>query len=280
MTDDLTIWGETHILEVARTAPHLVREVLVDDNPRRQADFLGELSKLKIPVRAGQRLDLQRMAGEEARFPLALLKPFPYVGLEEMLRTKPPAVVAAASAAVSPASADSPSPPGPRTPDPRPRLFLVALDEVTDPGNLGAIIRTVRFFGGAGLILPEHRSAAVTSAVLRRSAGAAFQLPVARVTNLTRCLEQLKEAGFWIYGTGLGGKRTIWEEKYPEKSCFVLGSEGKGMRPTVAGACDEILSLPGQFESLNVAAFSSVLLYEWSRQIPSAASPSSPQKKP
>ncbi|MBM4352260.1 MAG: RNA methyltransferase [Deltaproteobacteria bacterium] len=236
MTDDLTIWGETHILEVVRAVPGLVREVLVDGNSRRMDDFLAQLSRLKVPVRAAERLDLQRMAGEEARFPLAVLKPFPYVSLEQVLNSG------------------------------EGRNFLVALDEVTDPGNLGAIIRTIRFFGGAGLILPEHRSAAVNSAVLRRSAGAAFQLPIARVTNLTRSLEQLKEAGFWIYGTGLSGKRTIWEEKYPEKSCFVLGSEGKGIRPTVAGACDEILSLPGRFESLNVAAFSSVLLYEWSRQ--------------
>ncbi len=249
MTDDLTIWGETHILEVARTAAGLVREVLVDGNSRRQGEFLEQLQRLKIPLRAADRLDLQRMAGEEARFPLAILKPFPYVGLEELLRR-------------------TAIPPEPPTPNPQPRLFLVALDEVTDPGNLGAIIRTVRFFGGAGLLLPEHRSAMVTSAVLRRSAGAAFQLPIARVTNLTRALEQLKEQGFWIYGTGLGGKRTIWEEKFPEKSCFVLGSEGKGIRPTVANACDEVLSLPGHFESLNVAAFSSVLLYEWSRQVP------------
>jgi 23S rRNA (guanosine2251-2'-O)-methyltransferase len=138
---------------------------------------------------------------------------------------------------------------------------VLALDSVTDPGNLGAIVRSAVFFGAAGVVLSEHDCAAVNAAVVRRSAGAVFKCRVARVPNLSRALARMKEAGFWVYGTFPAEGRPLPEVRFEAKSVVVLGAEGKGVRPGVRKQCDFPITLAGGFESLNVAAFASVVLY-------------------
>jgi 23S rRNA (guanosine2251-2'-O)-methyltransferase len=146
-----------------------------------------------------------------------------------------------------------------RTPDP----FLVALDEVTDPQNLGAVIRTAECAGATGVIIPERRSAEVTAAVAKASAGAVEHLPVARVRNLADFLAEAKEAGAWAYGAAAGAPTRYDAPDYAGGVVLVLGAEGKGLRPRVAAACDELVSLPilGRIDSLNVSAAGAVLMY-------------------
>ena len=145
-------------------------------------------------------------------------------------------------------------------PDP----FLVALDEVTDPQNLGAVIRTAECAGATGVVIPERRSAEVTAAVAKASAGAVEHLPVARVRNLADFLSAAKEAGCWSYGAAAGARTPYTAPDYSGGVILVLGAEGKGLRPRVASMCDELIALPirGRIDSLNVSAAGAVLMYE------------------
>jgi 23S rRNA (guanosine2251-2'-O)-methyltransferase len=141
--------------------------------------------------------------------------------------------------------------------------LLVALDEVTDPQNLGAICRTAECAGASGLVLPERRSAEVTPAVCKASAGAVEHLPVARVRNLADFLGAAKEAGSWCYGAAAGARTAYDAVDWRGAVVLVLGSEGRGLRPRVAAACDDLVALPlrGRVASLNVSATAAVLLY-------------------
>jgi 23S rRNA (guanosine2251-2'-O)-methyltransferase len=144
-------------------------------------------------------------------------------------------------------------------PDP----VLVALDEVTDPQNLGAICRTAEAAGATGVIIPERRAAEVTPAVCKASAGAVEHLPVARVRNLADFLGAAKAAGCWCYGAAAGARTPYTAPDWSGGVVLVLGAEGKGLRPRVADACDDLVALPlrGRIESLNVSATAAVLLY-------------------
>ncbi len=146
--------------------------------------------------------------------------------------------------------------------------FLILLDEVTDPQNLGAVIRTAEAGGADGIILPERRAAGLTDSVLRVSAGAAEYLPVARVKNLARTMDLLKRKGIWLIGAE-GGRETMWHEfDYTLPVGLVFGSEGKGLRPLISQKCDRVLSLPlaGRINSLNIASAASIFIYEVVRQ--------------
>lgn len=140
--------------------------------------------------------------------------------------------------------------------------FVVALDEVTDVQNLGAIARTAECAGATGLVLPERRSAEVTPAACKASAGAVEHLRIARVRNLADFLEDAKKLGCWCYGAAAEG-RPYGEIDYAGGLVLVLGAEGKGLRPRVAAVCDELVALPlrGRIGSLNVSAAAAALLY-------------------
>ncbi|HEV2999943.1 MAG TPA: 23S rRNA (guanosine(2251)-2'-O)-methyltransferase RlmB [Solirubrobacteraceae bacterium] len=145
--------------------------------------------------------------------------------------------------------------------------LLVALDEVQDPQNLGAIARTAECAGADGLIVPERRSAEVTPAAAKASAGAVEHLPIARVRNLADFLADAKAAGCWCYGADAGGAARYDEPDYAGGVVLVVGAEGKGLRPRVASTCDALVSIPvrGRVDSLNVSAASAILLFEISR---------------
>jgi 23S rRNA (guanosine2251-2'-O)-methyltransferase len=146
--------------------------------------------------------------------------------------------------------------------------LLVALDQVQDPRNLGAVCRSAEFAGAAGVIVPERRAAAVTAATCKASAGAVEHLPVAHVRNLADWLADAKAAGFWIWGADAEAKASPWSVDLKGPTVLVLGGEGKGIRPRVEAACDGLVALPrlGQVESLNVAAAAAALLFEARRQ--------------
>jgi 23S rRNA (guanosine2251-2'-O)-methyltransferase len=144
-----------------------------------------------------------------------------------------------------------------------PDALIVALDEVQDPQNLGAIVRTAECAGVTGLVVPERRAVEVTPAVCKASAGAVEHLPIAQVRNLADFLGEAKQAGAWVYGAAAEAPAGYLEPDYEGKVVLVLGAEGRGLRPRVAKACDALVSLPllGQIDSLNVSAAAAVLLY-------------------
>lgn len=146
--------------------------------------------------------------------------------------------------------------------------LLVALDQVQDPRNLGAVCRSAEFAGAAGVVVPERRAAAVTAAVCKASAGAVEHLPVARVRNLADWLGEAKRAGFWVWGADAGADAAPWSVDLTGPTVLVMGGEGKGLRPRVAAACDGLVALPrrGRLDSLNVAAAATALLFEALRQ--------------
>jgi 23S rRNA (guanosine2251-2'-O)-methyltransferase len=177
--------------------------------------------------------EVARRCGSEAHQGIcAEAGPYPYAGAQELLAV----------------------------PDP----LIVALDEVQDPQNLGAICRSAECAGASGVVIPERRSAEVTAAAAKASAGAVEHLPVARVRNLADFLAQAKEAGCWCYGAAAVPEALDYlEPDYRGGIVLVLGAEGKGLRPRVAASCDALVALPlrGRIASLNVSAAAAALLY-------------------
>jgi len=151
--------------------------------------------------------------------------------------------------------------------DQRTDALVVLLDEITDPQNLGAILRSADLFDVDLLVVPERRSAHETAAVRAASAGASAYVPLVTVTNLPRAMEELKQAGFWIYGAQAGGPAAE-DIRLSGKVALVMGSEGKGLRRLVSQGCDGFISIPmgGHIDSLNVSVAAGILLYEIRRQ--------------
>jgi 23S rRNA (guanosine2251-2'-O)-methyltransferase len=146
--------------------------------------------------------------------------------------------------------------------------LVVALDQIQDPHNLGAICRAAEVAGAAGVVIPERRAASVTAAACKASAGAVEHLPVARVANLADWLAAAKERQAWIYGAAAEAERPYTGVDWTGRAVLVLGSEGKGLRRRVAGTCDELVSIPvaGKVGSLNASVAAAVILFEARRQ--------------
>ncbi len=172
---------------------------------------------------------------------VALLTQFPYIGLEALRAG---------------AQALSPEP------------TIVVLDQIQDAGNLGAILRSAECAGAAGAIIPLHRAAGITPAVIRASAGAALHLPIARVVNLSPAIDELKLAGFRVFGADQEGSKSIYEADLRGPAVLVVGSEGRGLRPGIKRRCDQLLALPlcGKVTSLNASVAAALCLYEILRQ--------------
>ena len=146
--------------------------------------------------------------------------------------------------------------------------LVVALDEVQDPHNLGAVVRAAEVAGATGVVIPERRAASVTAAVCKASAGAVEHLPVARVRNLADWLARAKEREAWVYGAGASARTVYTDVDWTGPAVLVMGSEGKGLRPRVASTCDEQVSVPvrGKVASLNVSVAAAAILFEAARQ--------------
>jgi 23S rRNA (guanosine2251-2'-O)-methyltransferase len=181
--------------------------------------------------------ELERLCGSpDHQGVVAEVDPYPYAGASELLRSED--------------------------------ALLVALDQVQDPRNLGAVCRSAEFAGAAGVVVPERRAAAVTAVTCKASAGAVEHLAVAHVRNLADWLAEAKQAGFWIWGADAEADSPPWDVDLKGPTVLVMGGEGKGLRPRVAAACDGLVALPqaGQVESLNVSAAAAALLFEARRQ--------------
>ncbi|MBR2483296.1 MAG: 23S rRNA (guanosine(2251)-2'-O)-methyltransferase RlmB [Oscillospiraceae bacterium] len=146
--------------------------------------------------------------------------------------------------------------------------LLVICDELSDPHNLGAVIRTAECAGAHGVIIPKRRSAGLTAIVGKTSAGAVSYLPVARVANLSATLKELKDKGVWVFGTAAEGTTSLYEADLKGAAAIVIGNEGEGMSRLVRENCDFLVSIPmkGHISSLNASAAAAILLYEAVRQ--------------
>ena len=238
--------------ENAARVKRILVQTGVRPHPARDA-ILAEAREKGIPVEEEQSEYFRRLAaGRNAQGLAAELDTFEYSDLETLLV------------------------PGPTPP------LLVVLDGVTDPQNLGAIMRSAAFFGATGIVIPKDRSAHVTPMAERAAAGAASFLPVAMVTNLARALDEIKDAGFWVFGSvpERGDRIDTVDLKGP--AALVLGAEGTGMRRLTTERCDRLVTLPasGRMESLNVSVFAGIFLYEAQRQRGLGQSGATPVSEP
>jgi len=146
--------------------------------------------------------------------------------------------------------------------------LIIICDELSDPHNLGAIIRTCEASGAHGVIIPKRRSAGLTATVAKASSGAIFHIPTARVPNITAAIKELKKAGVWIFAASPDAEKTLWESDFTCPAAFVIGSEGSGIGRLVSENCDFKINIPmnGKLSSLNASVSAAVLLYETVRQ--------------
>jgi 23S rRNA (guanosine2251-2'-O)-methyltransferase len=238
---DDVIFGLNPVLEALRISSgmieklYIVRGVQAGDRVAAQAQALG------VAVEVTERDALDRMTGGGHHQGVAVrTKPFAFVSIEQLLRDQP--------------------------------RLLVALDGITDPQNLGAIVRSAEVLGARGVILPKDRNVGVTPTVVRASSGAAIHMPVVQVVNLVRSLELIKDAGYWIVGLDAAGQSGFQDLPSFERAAIVIGGEGKGMRPLVARACDFTVAIPvrGRVSSLNAAAAAAIGLHELAARLPTS----------
>lgn len=158
---------------------------------------------------------------------------------------------------------------------PTEETMLVLLDELTDPHNVGAIIRSAAAFGAAGVLIPSHNQAPITGAVLKASAGMAFRVPLVSIGNVNQTVDALKEEGFVTYGLAMQGAKDVNEEPFEAPALVIVGNESKGIRQKTFERCDVSLRIPmdPRCESLNASVSAAIVLYAWSAKHPAALAP-------
>jgi 23S rRNA (guanosine2251-2'-O)-methyltransferase len=230
-----------HAVEEALAAGRaLDRIVIARGRHGERVEAIVQLARSKgVPVRFEDRLQIDRLAGtREHQGIAALAAAKPALELEDLLAAKTP------------------------------QGLLVLLDGIEDPHNLGAIVRTSLAVGANGVVIPERRAAGLTDTVERASAGALAHLPVARVKNLVRAMEEMKEAGYWLIGLDERAEKKYTEADFSGQVGIVLGGEGEGLHELTRKRCDFLVSIPtsGPVRSLNVSVAAGVVLFEVVRQ--------------
>lgn len=235
------IYGLIPVLEAMRAGKRRINEIhLAEGNrPARIEELLNAAKRTHVPVRYQKRAQLDRMAnGANHQGVIAVVTAAEYTDLEDVL-----------------------------TPGLTNALFVL-LDNVEDPHNLGAVIRTAECAGANAVIIPEHHAVGITDAVVKASAGAVEYMPIVRVTNLVQAIDRLKSENIWVIGVEAEGRAKYTEWDFRGSSAIVLGSEGKGLRRLTKEHCDALVSIPllGHVTSLNVSVAAGIVLYETVRQ--------------
>lgn len=229
------VYGRNAVREALR-GPRAVRELWATERALSGEPWLRETEGVRVQVKPERELT-DALGNRDHQGVLARCEPYRYADAYEL------------------AASDRP--------------LLVCLDQVTDPHNLGAVVRSAEGAGATGVVIPAHGAARVTPAVSRASAGAVEHLPVAVVPNLARYLNDVKGPSLWVWGAAADGDVSLWDADFGDGGvAFVLGAEGKGLRPLVRRACDEIVFIPllGQVGSLNVSVAAALLVYEARRR--------------
>lgn len=234
----MRLYGKRPVVERLRQAPQTIRALYL----QQEADASEVVRAAKaagLQFRSVAKPEFSRLAGEvHAQGVLAEVEEFRYAELEDLVKGA----------------------------EPRPTLLF--LDRITDPQNLGAILRTTACLGGFALVLPKHDSVEVTESVLRVACGGENHVPVARVTNLAQAAERVKENGYWVAGTAVSGGTPLHAADWPTPLAVVLGSEGTGIRPGLTKHLELTLTLPmpGAELSYNVATAAALIAYEITRR--------------
>lgn len=229
------VYGRNAVREALR-GPRAVRELWATERALSAEPWLRETEGVRVQVKPERELT-EALGNRDHQGVFARCEPYRYADAYEL------------------AASDRP--------------LLVCLDQVTDPQNLGAVVRSAEGAGATGVVIPAHGAARVTPAVCRASAGAVEHLLVAVVPNLARYLNDVKGPNLWVWGAAADGDVSLWDADFGDGGvAFVLGAEGKGLRPLVRRACDEIVSIPllGQVGSLNVSVAAALLVYEARRR--------------
>lgn len=238
--EKIYIYGRHALIEALGHAPQAVRKAFLapEVNDRELRDFL---KKRSIPVDVLKSRDARGMVGQDATHqgiiaiadPSRLLMEF-----DEFISRL----------------------------EPEEGTMLVLLDELTDPHNVGAIIRSAAAFGAAGVLLPSHNQAPITGAVIKASAGMVFRVPIVSLGNVNQSIDLLKEKGFQTYGLVMQGAKNVDEEPFDAPTLIIVGNEGKGIRQKTLERCDVTLRIPmdPRCESLNASVSAAVVLYAWS----------------
>jgi 23S rRNA (guanosine2251-2'-O)-methyltransferase len=234
--------GPHAVAEALKAAPGAVEVVLIADSPRsmslRRIEEAARRAKVEVEETSRELLD--RLTPDiPHQGAVAVTGGYPYTDIDTLLCLAKK----------------------------QPHPLIVVLDQVQDPRNLGAVMRSAFAFGACGIVMPKDRSAPVTSAAVRASAGASELIRAARVTNLARALDQLRDSGYQVFGAALTGDAILQDLSFEGKTALVLGSEGKGIRRLTAEHCDRLFRIPllNDFGSLNVSAAAAVVLYEASK---------------
>jgi len=239
----VVIFGVNPVLEAIRGSPKSVEKILIAEGAQRQAgEIMSRAKEAKIRFEVVDRETISRLAeGGVHQGVLAEVKDFEYIGLTELIRKA-------------------------KGSDRQP--LVVLLDGIQDPHNLGAIIRSAHAFGAQGVVIMKDRAVGVTGTAVKASAGATSHCEVARVTNLSRAIDELKEAGFWTVAADPAGDQLSWHAKLTGPLAVIVGAEGAGVRKGVLGHADYKVRIPmaGQVASLNASVSAGVLLYEIARQ--------------
>lgn len=235
---EILIWGIHPVLEILRNSPEQVRKISVQSSGASQK--IQEITTLAeqnhITIDYISKITIPGEANPNHQGVLATLKGINTVDLTELLKEE-----------VS---------------------FLVAVDSISDPHNLGAIIRSAAAAGAAGILIPKDRAAQITGTVAKVAAGAIAHIQICQVTNLSDALRRLKDSGFWIFGAAGEGQQTIYDADFSGPTCLVIGSEGKGLRKLVSKQCDFLVKIPmeGKINSLNASVAAGIILFEIARQ--------------
>jgi 23S rRNA (guanosine2251-2'-O)-methyltransferase len=238
------VFGVNAVLEKLNASPGEIAEILVAETAEGAAlHKINHIARQQgLPVRAVPAKNLDRLAGGyRHQGVVARVEDYRYQPFEDLLQR-----VAMESAPSS----------------------ILVLDGLTDPRNLGALLRTAEAVGVEHVVIPKDRSAQVTPLVVKASAGAAHYLKISQVTNLRRAICALKDNGYWAIGLDGQSPECIYDKDFPNRLVIVLGGEGKGLRPVTQRECDFVVSIPmlGKIASLNVAVAGAVFLYELVRQ--------------
>ncbi len=240
----LTVPGIRAVAELLRANPSQVKEIWLakGKNLSRLEEVIQICEKEGIPVYFKDPKDISLLLPNiNHQGAVAIVSEFRYVSLNELIKKIK----------------------GQKDP-----LTIIALDHITDEGNFASILRTAVFFGAKGVIIPKKRSVSVSAQVLKRSSGACFYIPIAKVTNMARALEKLSQQGLWIIGTSPEARVSLYEFDWNRDVVLVLGNEQKGIGHSVQKICHEIVNIPvlGAISSLNVAVSAGIFLSEIMRQ--------------
>ena len=234
------IYGVHPVLETVRAGKRSVEAIYLARIPSSADDLVALAENAGISITSSSVNEISTLTGSQHHQGVAArVGPFPYADLDDLLFGQE---------AIQ----------GP----------MLILDQVQDPANLGNILRSAECLGASGVVVAKDRSVGITPTVEKAAAGASAHIRIIRVVNLVRAIGQLKDSGFWIYGTSQEGRRSLYSIDLSARIAFVLGSEGKGMRRLVREKCDDVVSIPivGKTESLNVSQTAAIVLAETLRQ--------------